>query len=85
MEQNRELLLKGLMYKSNYRGCKETDILIGDFAKANLENLNDNNLSLFSDLIHEDDAQIYDWILQKTPTPEKYSKLIADIRQFHDL
>ncbi len=83
--QNRELFLKGLLYKSNYRGCKETDILIGNFAKAKLNDFNQDQLNLFSQFIHEDDAEIYDWILNKTINPQKYRQLIKEIREFHDL
>jgi antitoxin CptB len=85
MTQSKELLLKGLLYRSLYRGCKETDILVGKFAQAKLEILNDKELSLFESFTVEDDAQIYDWVLNKTPCPEKYLNLIKDIREFHDL
>lgn len=82
---NRELLLKSLLYRSTHRGCKETDILIGKFAENKLSGLEESQLNLFENFILEDDAEIYDWLLAKSPYPKKYSDLIEDIRQFHDL
>ena len=84
-KQDKDLLIKGLLYKSNYRGCKETDILIGKFAKAKIHDFDSIQLTLFSQFIIEDDAQIYDWILNKIQNPEKYTDLIQEIRAFHDL
>ena len=82
---DREIIIKTLLYRSLHRGCKETDILLGIFAKDKVANFNNEELQLYSELISEDDVFIYDWILQKTPVPEKYQTLIENIRQFHDL
>ena len=37
---NKEILIKRLQYQSWHRGCKETDIILGDFAKSELNQLN---------------------------------------------
>ena len=83
--QNKELLIKGLLYRSLHRGCKETDILLGVFAKNKIADFDDDKLAKYGELVLEDDAMIYDWILHKEPTPTKYHDLIANIRQFHNL
>ncbi len=85
MPENQNLLIKGLLYKSNYRGCKETDILVGKYAKTVLNKMNESELNLFQKFINEDDAYIYDWILEKSPCPNQYQDLIVKIREFHDL
>ena len=82
---SKEQRIKSALYRSNYRGCKETDILIGKFANQFLNSFNDDQLNLFEKLIIEDDSEIYDWILNKTPHPKKYQKLINHIRDFHKL
>lgn len=76
-------LIKKLLYRSCYRGCKETDFLIGNFAKSNIKQISD--LELYANFLNENDGQIYDWIMQKTPTPEKYQDLIAKIQEFHEI
>jgi len=85
MITNRELLIKTVLYRSMHRGCKETDILLGVFAQKKINDLEDDELRLYSQLVLEDDALIYDWILQKSLTPKNYQNLIQKIRQFHKL
>lgn len=82
---DREITIKTLLYRSLHRGCKETDILLGLFAKDKITDFSDEELKLYSDLVLEDDVLIYDWILQKVPTPNQYQSLIQNIRQFHKL
>jgi antitoxin CptB len=83
--KNKQLIIKTALYRSMHRGCKETDILLGNFASKEILNFDDEKLNIYSDLILEDDVFIYDWILQKTPAPTKYEGLITNIRKFHDL
>lgn len=74
-------LTRQIIYRSCYRGCKETDFLIGNFVKTKIDDITD--LELFDEFLNQDDAEIYDWILQKTPTPEKFASTIKQIQDFH--
>ncbi len=76
-----ENLTKQLLYRSVHRGCKETDFLVGEFAKSELKKIND--LELFGKFLEEDDVKIYDWILEKIEIPEHYSGIVTSIREFH--
>lgn len=78
-------LAKQLLYRSIHRGCKETDFLIGEFAKEKITTFNKDQLLLFADFIVEDDMLIYDWILAKSEIPKKYLGIISDIRSFHKM
>lgn len=78
-----ELLRKQILYRSTHRGCKETDFLIGGFAKDNLNEISD--LELFSRFLEEDDLEIYDWILAKYQEPEHYKLIVEQIRKFHKI
>lgn len=77
-----ELLRKQILYRSTHRGCKETDFLIGEFAKVKLAEIAD--LKLFGEFLEEDDLEIYDWILGKFQEPECYRQLVKQIREFHE-
>ena len=85
MKNNKECLIKTLLYRSLHRGCKETDILLGKFAKDQINIFNNDELNLYGEMVLEDDVMIYDWILQKIPVPHKYNNLVKDIRKFHSL
>jgi antitoxin CptB len=70
--------VKRLIYQSWHRGCKETDLILGKFAKQNLANLSDEELSLYEEFIEENDWDIYAWITKKSPLPEKYHHPLID-------
>ena len=82
---SKELLIKQLLYRSIHRGCKETDFLIGEFAKEKIHVFDEDKLQLFQNFIQEDDLQIYDWILDKDKIPQRYQALIGELRQFHKM
>jgi antitoxin CptB len=48
-----------ITYRANYRGTKEMDKLLGSFAKKYINQLNDKELSLLSDLLNFDDENLY--------------------------
>jgi len=76
------VLLKQLSYRSNHRGCKETDILLGKFFNEKFSEL---NLQLYQRFIAEDDALIYDWILDREKVKDEYLELVQKIREFHQI
>lgn len=81
----RDLLLKKTIYKSVHRGCKENDILIGDFAVSQLQDFSQDQLDLYVEFLEEDDLKIYNWLLKKEEFPAKYQNLILQIQKFHNL
>lgn len=80
---NNENLIKKLFYRSIHRGCKETDFLIGEFVRAKLGEIKDPEL--FGKFLEEDDVNLYDWILGKEETPERYKDLVQQIKEFHKI
>ncbi len=78
-----EIAKKKLLYRANYRGFKEADILLGGFLKDNIEQLTDMELQQFADLLDARDHDIYDWITRKLPVPAQYDTPLLDkIRQY---
>ena len=74
---------KRLLYRSNYRGFKEADILLGGFAKANMANLTDVEVTQFEHLLEAKDHDIYDWITGSQELPAEYdTPLFARLRDF---
>jgi len=82
---SREVLLRKVIYKSLNRGCKENDVLVGQFAAGQLQDFSDEELLIYADFLEEDDYQIYHWILKNEITPDKYLDIITKIRKFHSL
>ena len=46
-------------YRANYRGTKEMDTLLGSFTRKYINELNNEELSLLSDLLNYDDENLY--------------------------
>ncbi len=68
---DRETKIKKLLYQSWYRGCKETDKILGNFARENLHNLSDAEIEEFEAILKENDVDIYNWIAGKQAIPEE--------------
>lgn len=76
---NRNNLLKKLNYKSNYMGCRENDIIFGNFAQKRLAKLSDEELSLYSELLNCNDATLWSWVSEQQIPPIKFAQLIKII------
>lgn len=67
----KEKKIKKLLYRSWYRGCKETDKIIGGFAKKHINELNDGEIDELEEILNEQDNDIYDWLCGKKEAPQK--------------
>ena len=56
-------LIKKLLYRSNHRGTKEMDLLIGGFANENLNKLNSDELKEFELLLNFTDKELSSWLV----------------------
>ena len=52
---------KRLLYKANYRGTKEADILFGGFAREYLHTLSKEELNSFEKILDESDDLLCKW------------------------
>jgi len=78
---SQELHLKRLRYRSGHRGCKETDLILGNFSESRLAGLNPVLLALYERLLDEDDADIWNWLTGKsTPPIAEYEELLAEMK-----
>ena len=55
-------LKKKIIYRSNYRGTKEMDKLLGAFAKKYINNLSDDDLVKLEKLLDIDDSNLYNFL-----------------------
>ena len=68
-EADIETRRKRLLYRSIYRGNKENDILLGQFARAHIAEFGAAELDQYESLLSAGDNDIYDWISGKTAVP----------------
>ena len=61
MTLNIDQLKKKIIYRSNYRGTKEMDKLLGAFTKKYIDELSFNDLSDLEELLNVDDTNLYNY------------------------
>ncbi len=61
MNLNIDQLKKKIIYRSNYRGTKEMDKLLGAFTKKYIEGLNVKELNDLEELLDIDDTNLYNF------------------------
>ena len=59
MDFNIDLLKKKIIYRSNYRGTKEMDKLLGAFTKKYIDELSNKDLLDLEKLLNIDDDNLY--------------------------
>ena len=55
MSQNKEEIKNKIIYRSSYRGTKEMDILMTNFVKTIIDDLDINQLKLLDEFVNLDD------------------------------
>ena len=55
-------LKKKIIYRSNYRGTKEMDKLLGAFVKKYINDLSDDDLVKLEKLLDVDDSNLYNFL-----------------------
>lgn len=75
-------LQKKLIYRASYRGTKESDLVLGPYAKACAGSMTEDQLAAFDALLQETDADIRDWLEGKAAMPEAYKCVLSDIKAY---
>ena len=74
-----------LIYQASYTGMKETDLLLGHFAKSYLAGLSDDDLTDFENLLAAGDHWIYAWVTGNEAVPDAYNTPVFKlIKNFKD-
>jgi antitoxin CptB len=60
---------KRLLYRSVYRGNKENDILLGQFARAHIAGFDAAELDQYERILDAGDNDIFDWIAGRAEVP----------------
>ncbi len=74
---------KRLKYRSQHRGTKELDLLLGRFAVARLDTLNAGQIDRFEALLEAPSPLVYAWIVgQDAPPPRLDTDVLHLLRDF---
>ncbi len=75
---------KKILFRAWHRGMREMDLIMGRFAEANIDRMDDATLDVFEALIEVPDRDLLAWITGKEPTPTNYdSEVFRALKAFH--
>ena len=81
---NIALLKKKILYRSEYRGIKEMDLLLSNFVKKYINDFGIVELKQLDDLLNFDDDSLFKWYLNKKGEiiipNNKVSKLLKNFK-----
>lgn len=69
---------KRLLFRSQHRGMKEADILLGGYVDRNLATMGEEDVAGIEALFDEADNDLVNWILGKEPVPEDKRSPVLD-------
>ena len=72
-------LKKKITYRSNYRGTKEMDKLLGSFTKKYIDTLKEDELLNLCDLLDCDDENLYKYNQGLDTTIKIHSNSVSDL------
>ena len=58
-----------LLFRSEHRGTKEMDLILGTFAREFLPNATDAEVIAYEELLMESDPDLYNWISNREAVP----------------
>ena len=76
---NIELLKKKILYRSEYRGIKEMDLLLSNFVKKYINDFDIVELKQLNDLINFDDDSLFKWYLNKKSTIKVSNNKVSNL------
>jgi len=79
-----EIRRRRLLFRSQHRGTREMDLLMGRFAEAALSQLSDRELLDFELLMEMPDSDVLNWLTGMDPVPAEFeTALFKKLQAFH--
>jgi len=80
MTDDLETRRRRLIYRSSYTGMKETDLLLGAFARAHLPAMTEAQVAQYEALLAtQSDPDIYAWAIGKREVPAALQSEVMDM------
>lgn len=87
MRNDPEARRRRARYRAAHRGTKEMDVLLGRFAEAEVDKMDDAELEAFEEFLALPDPDIENWLLARgCPAPEgQPGEFVARLKRFHGI
>lgn len=72
-----------VLFRSWHRGIREMDLVLGRFADANIDQLSDDELTVYEALMEVPDRDLLKWVTDEAPVPANYdTPVFARVKDF---
>lgn len=80
MSQNETLenKRKRLIFRSEHRGTKEMDLIMGSFAKKYIPDFAADELALYDEILEHSDPDLYNWLTKKETPPSQHINSVLE-------
>ena len=83
MQQGLDTRRKRILFRSLRRGTKESDLVIGGFARSALEDLDGAQLDALEALLDRPDPEVLGWVIGLRPVPPEFdTDVMAMLRAY---
>jgi antitoxin CptB len=79
MTETIETRRKRLLFRSWHRGTREADLLLGRFAERYLDGFSERDLDLYEELVGYSDPDLYNWLSDREPIPERLRNPVTEL------
>jgi antitoxin CptB len=67
---------KKLIFRSDHRGIKEMDLILGTFAREFVPTATQDEIDAYEELLNESDPDLYNWISMREDVPADNDNII---------
>lgn len=71
--------IKRMKMRSWRRGTKEMDMILGPYADQHLSSMDEIQLTVFDQLLEENDQDLYQWVTGQSSPPAPLAKLLDHV------
>ncbi len=61
-----------ILFRAWHRGIREMDLVLGQFADAEIADLPENELDALEEIMNEQDADLIRWVIGAEPVPSQF-------------
>ncbi len=86
MSEDLDMRRRRASYRAAHRGTKEMDFLLSRYAQVHLDQMDEEELERFEQLLALPDPQLQTWCMAaELPADAAFADLISRLRTFHGL
>jgi len=86
MSEELDVRRRRAIYRAGHRGMKELDLLLSQFARARIADMNEFELAEFEALLELPDPQLHGWLVTlEPPQSDDVPKSVSVVRAYHGL